>query len=130
MARVRQRNIRVRQRKLNPGSKDNSGDRQRYIALAYMIIEYKIMYYYPELIREGFRPGLTISDDEYDKLEIEYLSLCKKLGLPNTVVHKCYPGLDEETIDWREMFEVDFTRPVVHLVMRKYGIKNWQRKAF
>lgn len=122
--------IRERNHKASPVENDRRKDKVRWIRLAYMLIEHKIMYYYPELIKEGYRPGLTISDDTYDELEIEYLSLCKKLNASNTVVHKSYPGL-EIGVDVRGegMLEVDFSRPVVHLVMRKYGVADWQNRV-
>jgi hypothetical protein len=130
MTKVRER---VRERARSPIAVEDTKkkDKVRWIRLAYMLIEYKIMYYYPEVIKEGYHPGLTISDDEYDKLEIEYLTLCKKLNVANTVVHKGYPGLMlGEDVKGDGMFEVDFTRPVVHLIMRKYGISNWQDRIF
>jgi len=117
---------RVRERAL---PKDTTKrDKVRWIALAYMLIEYKIMYYYPELIKEGYRHGLTITDHEYDALELEYLTLCKSLKQKNTVVHKAYPGFED--VAGEGMMEVDFKRPVVHLVMRKYGINDWQKRVF
>lgn len=104
-------------------------DKARYIELSYRIIEAKIMYYYPELIRAGFHEGLTISDDEFDKMQIEYLTLCRDNDFENTVCHNYFPGLDEITVRGRGMFEVDFKRPVVHLIMRKWGVPKWQSKV-
>lgn len=122
---------RERKRAAAPAKEMSTAERnsakRRYIELSYRLIEYKIMYYYPDLISEGYHDGLTISDNEYDKLEMEYLRICKTLGYKNTIVHKGYPGLED--VPGEGMFEVDFTRPAVHLVMRKWGIKNWQAKA-
>lgn len=124
MARVRERSRPAAVVTAPP--KENKAGYRRYVELTYQLIEYKIMYYYPELIKEGYHPGLEISDDAYDALEVEYLKLCKELGQKNTVVHKSYSGLK---VDGPGMFEVDFTRPVVHLIMRKFGVTNWQQKC-
>jgi len=124
MARVRERSRPAAVVAVLP--KENKAGYRRYIELTYRIIECKIMYYYPDLIKEGYHPGLEISDDDYDAMEIEYLKLCKELGQKNTLVHKRYPGLE---VDGPGMFEVDFTRPIVHLVMRKFGVTNWQQKC-
>lgn len=114
--------------KVNPGSKEESvkGLKRRFIELSYHIIEYKITYYRPELIAEGYRDQLTISDDAYDALEMEYLRLCRDLKYPNTLVHKEYAGIEGYKGDG--MMEVDFTKPAVHLVLRKYGVKDWRDK--
>lgn len=125
MVRVRERSRRAPVSVEEP-IKRSSVSFRRYIELSYHIIEHKIMYYYPELIKVGYHRGLEISDDAYDALEIEYLKLCKELGEKNTVVHKGYAGLE---VEGPGMMEVDFTRPVVHLIMRKYGISNWQDKV-
>ncbi len=110
-----------------PAPQNNNADKRRFIELNYRILECKILYYYEELIAPGYREALAVSDDEYDRMEMEYLKLCKKLGYPNTVVHKNYGKLGggEETA----MFEVDFTNGGVHMVLRKWGIKEWQKKC-
>ena len=108
-------------------AKGTNADKRRFIELSYRIIECKILYYNEELIAPGYRERLGVTDEEYDKMEMEYLRLCKLLGYPNTVVHKSYGALGggEDTA----MMEVDYTRPSVHLVLRKWGIKNWQAKC-
>lgn len=104
-----------------------SVDEQRWIKLSYQLIEYRIMYYYPHLIREVYHEGLTIHDSIYDQYEIEYLELCDKLKVKNTVVHCRYEKYEHLGPG---MMEVDFRRPVVHLIMRKYGEPNWQELYF
>lgn len=55
----------------------NSKDLKRKLIL------YRLMYYYPEKVKEDKVKELTISDAEYDKLEIEYSKLCKEEGCSN-----------------------------------------------
>lgn len=98
-----------------------STDNRRYIWLSWRLIEWKLMYYYPEKVAEEFHEMLSISDDIYDQYELEYLKLCRKLNLPNTVVHKSYAGFK---VMGDGMFEVDTTRPCVQLVLGKYGEKK------
>jgi hypothetical protein len=94
--------------------------RQRHIDLGWKIIEWKLMYYRPEMVHPSWRADLTISDEDYDEAEQDYLYHCAKYKLPNTVVHKTYPGL--EKIDYRHaMVEVDLSRPSVQLVVKKLG---------
>lgn len=132
MAKVRERSRGKPPVKAAPKSKEadvrekNAG-RRRYIELTYRLIEYKIMYYYPELIAEAYQEHLTVSDETYDAMEMEYLRLCKSLGYKNTVAHKEYASIGE--VPGPGMNEVDFTRPTVHLVLRKWGIKNWQDRC-
>lgn len=110
---------------LEQTAKKPSKDMRRYIELSYRLIECKICYYYPELIKEGYRAQLEVHDDIYDQMEREYIDLCIKLGKENTVSHS---GYRSEEVKGEGMFEVDFKRPAVHLVMRKWGVKNWQEK--
>ncbi len=118
---------RTRSPKADPAPENNKAKR-RFIELTYRLIEYKIMYYYPEYIKAAYHSHLTIDDHSYDALEIEYLKLCLQLGYPNTIVHKGYPGLED--VPGSGMEEVDFTRPAVHLIMRKWGVQNWQDKCY
>ncbi len=120
---------RQRTPKENPAIEANR-DKRRFIELTYMIIEHKIMYYNAELIAPGYRPGLEIDDHSYDALEKEYLRLCLKLKYPNTIVHHGYADINNgEDVPGDGMMEVDYTRPVVHLILRKYGIKGWQERC-
>ena len=81
---------------------------KRYIKLGWELIEHKIRYY--------IFSNPVISDNEYDNLELEYLKLCMKYKLENTVVHKLYPNL---VVNGEGMMEVDMTRPSVQLVYNK-----------
>lgn len=66
------------------------------------IILHRLIYYYPEKVREEFIPELTISDAEYDRLEREYNKLCKEKEYVNLFNH---------------MIELDFsnTEVLVHV---------------
>ena len=128
MARERERGrVSKPAKKSTPTPKNENGDKRRFIELTYKIIEAKVLYYNEELISPGYRKALRVSDDIYDQWEVEYLKLCKKLGYKNAVVHKVYAGLED--VPGEGMMEVDFKRPVVHLVMRKWGIKDWMNKC-
>ena len=94
-------------------------DRKRHAWLSWEIIKHKLLYYQPsKRYKSKFK---MISDDEYDQLEREYLELCIKLDLPNTVVHKDYAGV---SVRGEGMMEVDMERPSVRLVsMKLRGVK-------
>lgn len=98
--------------------------KEEHIRLGWKIIEHKLMYYYPELVRREHHNKLTITDEEYDQLEIRYLKICRKFGFENTVVHKDYGIRTKGT----GMQELDFTRPSVLLVVQKYGGRHWEKK--
>lgn len=104
-------------------------DRQEVNWLSWWLIERKIMYYYEHLIKASSKKKLEVHDAEYDKNETRYLELCKKLGIPNTVAHKSHDFDDMFSEDpdagGPGMFEVDFNRPCVWLIMRKHGINRW-----
>ena len=93
-------------------------DRTQFVRLSWALIEYKVMYYRPELVHESRHYGLTISDATYDALEIKYLTLCRELGYQNTIVHKNYPDLE---VQGPGMMEIDEDRPSVQLVIGKLG---------
>ena len=96
---------------------------KQFVRLSWALIEYKAMYYQPNLVHESRHDDLTIDDDTYDRLERRYLELCLELGRPNTVVHKSYPGF--EAVDMSAaMMEIDQTRPSVQLVLRKLGTRQ------
>lgn len=100
--------------------------RKRWIQLGWRLIEWKIGYYYPEKVHESWGDALIIEDDEFDLYTREYLELCIALDEPNTVCHSM-GGLKEDRVDLLKgegMMEVDFTRPSVKLVMKKYGRKK------
>jgi len=94
-------------------------DQQRHAWLSWEIIKHKLLYYKPsKRYKAKFKP---ITDEEYDRLEREYLDLCIKLDLPNTVVHKEYVGV---SVKGDGMMEVDMERPSVRLVsMKLRGVK-------
>jgi hypothetical protein len=47
----------------------------RLVELSWKLLEYKLMYYTPEKIDPKWHKKLTISDQEYDSLEMEYKAL-------------------------------------------------------
>lgn len=89
---------------------------KRHIQLSWKIIEAKILYYSPGEISESFINENLPSDADYDAMELEYLYLCRLLGLENTVVHKEHPGFKAPG---KGMLEVDWTRPSVLLAYDK-----------
>lgn len=101
--------------------------RQRFAQLSWKLIEWKLAYYRPELLKPDSLEKLTIPDDTYDAAELEYLELCDILGNPNTLVHKEYPAFRH--IKGTPMMEVDLTRYSVQLVLAKHGSKNWDQIA-
>jgi hypothetical protein len=106
-----------------------SADDQEHTALGWRLIEWKVAYYKPEVIHSSRLGDYEVSDEVYDAAEVRYLTLCRKLGLSNTVVHKGWPGF-EDLVGPHTMMEVDETRPSVQLVMAKLGsIKSRRRKS-
>lgn len=95
---------------------------RRHVELSWRLIEYKAMYYAPELVHASWHDHLTVSDELYDGLEVRYLGLCRETGRPNTIVHKAYPGYDDVPGDG--MMEIDRDRPSVRLVLRKLAEKR------
>jgi hypothetical protein len=89
-------------------------DYKRHVHLSWKILENKIMYYQPRELSEKFINANLIPDEQYDALEIEYLTLCHILKVPNTLVHKEYPNLPK--VDGAGMMEVDWSRPSVMMV--------------
>lgn len=95
--------------------------------LSWKIIEWKLMYYNPELVKPEFHSQLEIPDYEYDAREEEYVNLCLELNKPNTVAHKWSQSLDSpklRSLSEGTMVEPDLTRPSVQLVLKKYGYTN------
>lgn len=88
--------------------------------LGWRLIEWKVAYYKPEAVHSSRRKDYEVSDDTYDAAEVRYLTLCRKLKQPNTIVHKGWPGF-EDLDSSRAMMEVDVDRPSVQLVMAKLG---------
>lgn len=87
---------------------------ERFNYLSWEILKHKVIYYKPS---EKYNSALaaTISDAEYDAMEIEYLGLCLELGRPNTLVHKEYAGVISCGAG---MLEVDESRPSVQFMIQ------------
>ncbi len=95
-----------------------SKDAREFNALSWRLIEWKVAYYLPERVHVSWGEAFTVSDEEYDRAEVRYLTLCRKLQRPNTVVHKEWPGFEDISLE-HAMTEVDETRPSVQLVITK-----------
>lgn len=95
----------------------------RFFYLNWKIIEWKLMYYRPDLIAQKYHKELTIPDSEYDERCEEYLWLCLQLKKPNTVVHQWRASMDDKIapISKNVMLEPDLKKPGVRLVLSKYG---------
>lgn len=96
---------------------------KEYILLSWQLIEWKIAYYLPEKVHKSRIEELTIEDDYYDHKERRYLTLCRRLGLPNTIVHKRYRGYRDVGTK-HAMIEVDLKRPSVQLVLSKLSTRK------
>lgn len=90
---------------------------KRHATLSWAILEAKILYYSPYELPEDFVNTRMPSDAVYDAMEVEYLGLCRELGLENTLVHKAHPGF--ETVLGKGMIEVDWHRDSVKLAYEK-----------
>jgi hypothetical protein len=100
---------------------------QEHQALSWRLIEWKVAYYAGQHVHKSRKVALTVSDDTYDAHELRYLTLCRELQQPNTLVHKSYPGFSD--IDTSEaMMELDYERPSVKLVIWKLQQKLTQPK--
>lgn len=106
----------------------SSKDDEEHRRLGWWLIERKVAYYMPEAVHSSRTGDYTVSDDEYDAAEVRYLTLCRKLNQPNTIVHKGWPGFEDLDSD-RAMMEVDVTRPSVQLVMAKLGSPKMNVRA-
>jgi len=81
----------------------------RCITLSWKLLEYRLMYYCPEMIAKKFHKELEIPDSEYDKLERKYFKLCKKLKMKNSFEY---------------MVGISLKNPSVQLVLSRYGKKK------
>lgn len=104
-----------------------SAEDEEHTRLCWWLIERKVVYYMPEAVHSSRWGDYTVSDDEYDAAEVRYLTLCRKLNQPNTIVHKGWPGFEDLDAS-RAMMEVDVDRPSVQLVMAKLGSPKLTRR--
>lgn len=98
--------------------KSKAASTGEHVTLGWKIIAWKVAYYAPERVHPTRRKDYEIDDEAYDKAEVRYLELCRALGLPNTVVHKGWPGY-EDLVTEQTMVELDYERPSVRLVLSK-----------
>lgn len=104
-------------------------DEKEHIKLSWWLLERKIAYYRPEAVHENWGDKYISPDDEYDEAEVRYLTLCRKLGRRNTLVHKGWPGFADMLLPPNTpMMEIDETRPSVKLVLAKLGSNRWARR--
>jgi hypothetical protein len=113
-------------------------EQQERTRLSWRLIEWKVAYYRPDSVHFSRRADFEVSDEDYDAAEVRYLSLCRKLGLTNTLVHKGWPGFEDmyeprgnypDGTPMGPMMEVDEDRPSVQLVMAKLSSpKTLKRK--
>jgi hypothetical protein len=104
------------------GLKTRRGDEYEHLTLTWKLIEWKVAYYKPEAIHSSRLGDFEVSDEVYDAAELRYLTLCRKLGKRNTIVHKGWPGFQDLLGPPNTpMMEVDTDRPSVQLVLAKLG---------
>jgi hypothetical protein len=99
---------------------EDPADEIRHARLTWMLAAWKLAYYYPEMIKPELLEKYQVEDWVYDQHEVEYLTLCRKLGEVNTSVHKTYPGFED--VENRAALEIDFNRPSVQLILSKIGV--------
>jgi len=57
---------------------------KEYVKLSWQLLEYKCMYYNPELVHPDNRAKYTVKDAVYDSLEAKYKEICVKYGYKPT----------------------------------------------
>lgn len=92
--------------------------RKEFIPMGWRLIEWRLAYYYPELVHEKLRPMYVVPDWMFDQYEQRYLTLCYLLGEINYNAHKI-PERFRTTVHHAESIELDFERPSVQLVCNK-----------
>lgn len=100
---------------------------EEHVRLSWKLIEWKIAYYMPEKVHSSRIDDLTVDDDYYDHKERRYLTLCRRLDLANTIVHKRHPGYRDVGTK-HAMIEVDKDRPSVKLALWKLSTPMRKRK--
>lgn len=107
---------------MNFAGYEKSESEQRFIELGWKLMEWKLMYYRPDLVHRDWHVQLSVNDQIYDKNENEYRELAKTLGREPTAV---------------DMVDFDTTRPSSRLILDKFsqakkkvrGKKNEQNQA-
>lgn len=95
-----------------------SAKEAEFNALSWKIIEWKVAYYAGQHVHKSRKADYEIDDHTYDAHEQRYLTLCRELRQPNTLVHKSYPGFADIDMSGA-MMELDYSRPSVCLVIVK-----------
>ena len=70
-------------------------------------MERKLIYYRPDLVHSTWVSELVVSDQEYDKREDEYKTLCKQVGIDATAT---------------DMVGFNMSRPSCRLIVSKYSL--------
>jgi hypothetical protein len=78
---------------------------EEHARLSWKLIEWKVAYYRPDSVHPSRLKDYEVSDDDYGAAEVRYLTLCRKLGLCNSLVHKGWPGFVED------MYEARYSYP-------------------
>lgn len=97
-----------------------SEEEKEFAQLSWRMIEWRLAYYYPDLLKSEYLTEFTIEDLEYDRHEQRYLELCRLTGSANYHVHKNCPA----DIEDRSVMEIDLERPSVKLVLSKIGLNE------
>lgn len=105
-----------------------SSSAEEFVALSWRLIEWKVAYYKGDLVNPARRKDYEVSDDEYDAAEVRYLTLCRELMMPNTIVHKAWPGFNDVGYE-HAMMEVDESRPSVQLVISKLSSPKARKRT-
>lgn len=88
--------------------------KKEFTNLSWELLEAKVRYEYID-----GEVSTSMTDSEYDAKSIEYLTACRALKMPNTIIHKSHPGFDD--IDLAPI-GIDLTKPSVDLILNKiYG---------
>jgi hypothetical protein len=102
----------------------------RLIQLEGVISSARLMYYYPERVNKDWHEEITISDEQYEEYEKEYLDLCFKLNKPNYYVPKNTGYKNWNTIDHKAVIGVDFNRPSIMKLLNKYSRSKDEFRMF
>ena len=85
--------------------------KKEFIKLSWELLEAKVRY---EYIDGDISTSMT--DHEYDTKSIEYLTACRELKMPNTIIHKAHPGFEDINL---APIGIDLTKPSVDLILNK-----------
>ena len=76
---------------------DNLIIKELYIKLSWALGEFSMMYFYPQKVHQSWHKELTISDQDYDRLEMIYEKVADKLGKSKRNTNQ-FVGFGEDTM--------------------------------